>query len=114
MKTLGDNYTLNVQAELPRKLNVDRFLNKNVNSESYFFYADSSSSFPDYSLFYPLDIHIKLADTSGIIYAATDSLSKMNAHVDTLKHQEKQPLFKLNMPAMIPSIHKPEVVCVET
>lgn len=117
MKTLGDNYTLNIQTELPRKLNVDRFLNKNVNSESYFVYADSGSSISDYTSFYPLDIHIKLADTSGIIYAATDSLSSMNAHVDSLKSSVEpapfcsSPLFKLDMTAMIPSIHKPEVVC---
>ena len=119
MKTLGDNYTLNIQTELPNTLDVTKFLNKNVNSSSFFVYADSHSTNNNYGSHYPLDIHVKLADTSGIIYATTNKLANINAHVDKLKSSVEgapfcsTPLFTLDITAMVPTIYQPDFVCCE-
>lgn len=117
MKTLGDNYTLNIQTELPKTLNVTRFLNKNVDSSSFFVYANSQTTRHNYNSHYPIDIQVKLADTSGIIYATTTKLANINAHVDKLKSSvqlapfSSVPLFTVDMTAMIPIIHQPDFVC---
>jgi len=83
-ETLGDNYTLNIQTELQKTLDVTGFLNKNVDSSSFFVYANSQTPRHNYNSHYPIDIQVKLADTSGIIYATT-KLANINAHVDKLK-----------------------------
>jgi len=117
MKTLGDNYTLNIQTELPNTLDVSKFLNKNMSPSSFFVYADSHSTNNIYSSHYPLDVHVKLADTSGIIYATTNKLANINAHVDKLKSSVElapfcsTPLFTLDITAMVPTIYPPDFVC---
>lgn len=119
MKTLGDNYTLNIQTEFPKNIEIGRFLNKNIDPNSFFVFANSSSTFDEYNPYYPIDIQVKLADTSGVIYATTDVLSNISAHVDSLKSSVEPapmcstPLFTLDMTAMIPTKHEPDFVCNE-
>ena len=119
MKTLGDNYTLNIQTEFPRNIEIGRFLNKNIDPNSFFVFANSNSTFDEYNPYYPIDIQVKLADTSGVIYATTDVLSNISAHVDSLKSSVEPapmcstPLFTLDMTAMIPTKHQPDFVCSE-
>ena len=119
MKTLGDNYTLNIQTEFPKNIEIGKFLNKNIDSNSFFVFARSNSTFDEYSPYYPLDIQVKLADTSGVVYATTDVLSNISAHVDTLNSSVEPapicntPLFRLDMTAMIPIKYQPHFVCSE-
>ena len=116
MKTLGDNYTLNIQTELPNTLDVSKFLNKNMSQSSFFVFSYSHSTNNIYSSHYPLDVHVKLADTSGIIYATTNKLANINAHVDKLKSSVElapfcsTPLFTLDITAMVPTIYPPDFV----